>query len=88
MGFCFRHKLNGKKNKVDDFPKKKPCAYSRQKLTECLSSPSDNEDLKDNVEKPLSKSLVGGSMNVLKTRVIAVGHPERVAQGVTLFYHF
>lgn len=37
----------------------------------CLSNVSNNEDFKDDsCVSPLSKSLVGGSMNICKTRIL------------------
>lgn len=79
---CLRHKLNCKKNKIDDYPIRKPNSYSAQRLNAHLSNVS-NEDIEDEpCPKPLSKSLVGGSMNICKTRVIAFLQPERVVQGL------
>ncbi|KAF7843627.1 protein PHYTOCHROME-DEPENDENT LATE-FLOWERING isoform X1 [Senna tora] len=75
-----RHQLNCKKNKVDDYPIKKKNSYSPQHLSLCLSNASNNEGLKDET-KSLSKSLVGGSMNVSKVRVLTFLLPERVVQG-------
>ncbi|KAF3451997.1 hypothetical protein FNV43_RR08093 [Rhamnella rubrinervis] len=75
-----RHKLNCKKNKVDDYPIRKPNSYPAQQLNAHLSDVS--EDFKDEpCPMPLSKSLKGGSMNICKTRVIAFLQPERVVQG-------
>ncbi|KAK4838154.1 hypothetical protein QYF36_011489 [Acer negundo] len=76
-----RYKLSSKKNKVDDYPIRKPRAFSAQNLSVCLSNALNNEDFKNDLW-PLSKSLVGGSMNNCKTRVINfLRHPERIVQG-------
>lgn len=76
-----RHQLNCKKNKVDDYPIRKLNSYSPQNLAVCLSNASSNEGLKDET-KSLSRSLVGGSMNVSKIRVLTFWLPERVVQGM------
>ncbi|KAI4355402.1 hypothetical protein L6164_004181 [Bauhinia variegata] len=76
-----RHQLNCKKNKVDDYPIRKQ-NYSPQLLANYLSNTSNGEDLKDDASsRSLSKSLVGGSMNVCKIRVLNFVLPERVVQG-------
>ncbi|KAK0598768.1 hypothetical protein LWI29_037829 [Acer saccharum] len=76
-----RYKLSSKKNKVDDYPIRKPRTYSAQYLSAYLSNASNNEDFKNDAW-PLSKSLVGDSMNICKTRVINFHrHPERIVQG-------
>ncbi|CAI0470787.1 unnamed protein product [Linum tenue] len=81
-----RHKLHGKKNKVDDYPRKqKTC--NPQLLGACLSNPSNNEDFKDDSEeKQLSNSLVGGSRNAPKMRVMNFMQGERVLQGNVVAY--
>lgn len=80
---CLRHKLNCKKNKVDDYHIGKPNSYSAQHLAAHLANVTNNEDFKDEpCPKPLSKSLVGGSMNICKTRVINFFQRERVVQGL------
>ncbi|KAJ9179433.1 hypothetical protein P3X46_011221 [Hevea brasiliensis] len=66
-----RHQLNCKKNKVDDYSVRKPNIYLHQNLTACLASLSNSEDVKDDASvRKLSKSIVGGSMNVCKMRII------------------
>lgn len=70
LAFCVRYQLNGKKNKVDNYSRK-PNSYPAQHLMACLSNVSNNEDFKDDsCVSPLSKSLVGGSMNICKTRIL------------------
>ncbi|XP_043720527.1 protein PHYTOCHROME-DEPENDENT LATE-FLOWERING-like isoform X2 [Telopea speciosissima] len=77
-----RHQLGCKKNKVDDHPAvKKPMVYSTQQLSFSLSN-VNNEDLKDAAcERPLSKSFIGGSMNICKTRVLTFLQTEHRFQG-------
>ncbi|XP_044500221.1 protein PHYTOCHROME-DEPENDENT LATE-FLOWERING-like [Mangifera indica] len=75
-----RYQLNSKKNKVDDCQMRKPNTYSTQNLLVCLRSVSNNEDFKDEL-RPLSKSLLGGSMNISKSRVLNFVIPERILQG-------
>nr|XP_043624431.1 protein PHYTOCHROME-DEPENDENT LATE-FLOWERING-like [Erigeron canadensis] len=75
-----RHQLNCKKNKVDDY--RKTTSFPTQQLQHYLYDDHNSENLKDDTCKmPLSKSLVGGSMNVCKTRVLNFVHSERVPQG-------
>ncbi|KAK9099588.1 hypothetical protein Syun_026633 [Stephania yunnanensis] len=77
-----RHGLNVKKNKVDDYPVHRATGYSTELLSSHLSSASSSEDFKDSSCRwPLSKSLVGGSMNVRKIRVMDFVHGERRLQG-------
>ncbi|KAK9101594.1 hypothetical protein Scep_025024 [Stephania cephalantha] len=77
-----RHGLNVKKNKVDDYPVHRAMGYSTELLSSHLSSASSSEDFKDSSCRwPLSKSLVGGSMNVRKIRVMDFVHGERRLQG-------
>lgn len=76
----FRHKLNCKRNKVDNYSIRKPNAYQAHHLKALLSKNDDYSD--DTCKMPLSKSLLGGNMNVLKTRMLVFVQPERVLQGV------
>lgn len=77
---AMRHQLNCKKNKVDEYPRK-PRAFSKQELLVRLSTAANNEYVKDETcTKPMSESLVGGSMNVCKIRVLNV-QPDRTVQG-------
>ncbi|KAL6568319.1 hypothetical protein OROHE_004003 [Orobanche hederae] len=77
-----RCQLNHKKNKVDEYTRRKPNAYSAQELMRYLSSDSNNEILNDETYK-LSKSLIAGSMNVSKTRIMNFIQTERIIQGNT-----
>lgn len=84
--FPFRYQLNCKKNKVDEYPIRKPITYSAQQLMSVLSSDSNNENLKDDSCKMLlSKSLVGGNINACRTRILNFMQTERVMQGVLTF---
>ncbi|CAH8334593.1 unnamed protein product [Eruca vesicaria subsp. sativa] len=74
-----KYQLNCKKHKVDEYSRR-PRSYVPQRLMACFSSLSNNEDFKDE-EKALSKSILGGSMNTCKTRVINFLRMERVMQG-------
>lgn len=77
-----RHRLYRKKNKVDDLAMVKPCVYQTQELQGHLSTDSSNEIFKDDMNKfPLSKSLVGGSTNICKTRVLNFIQSEHIIQG-------
>ncbi|KAK4269052.1 hypothetical protein QN277_022257 [Acacia crassicarpa] len=75
-----RHKLNCKKNKVEDYLIRKQNSYSPQNVAVRLAEAFSNEGLNDDT-KSLSKSLVGGSMNVSKIRISSFWLPERVLQG-------
>ncbi|CAI9766058.1 unnamed protein product [Fraxinus pennsylvanica] len=77
-----RYQLNSKKKKVDQYPLRKPNTFTAQQLLIHLSSDSNNENLKDETCKmPLSRSLVGGNMNVPKIRILNFFQTERVLQG-------
>jgi len=77
--------LNCKKNKVDEYSRK-PHTFSKQELLARLSTAANNEYVKDeSCTKPMSESLVGGSMNVCKIRVLNV-QPERTVQGLPSIY--
>lgn len=80
--FCSisRYQLNCKKHKVDEYSRR-PRSYAQQSLMLCLSKLSNNEDFKDE-DKALSKSILGGSMNTCKTRVLNFVRVERVMQGL------
>lgn len=83
ISFPFRCQLTFKKNKVDEYPIRKPNSFSAQQLKSLLSSDSNNENLKDDSCKMLlSKSLVGGNINACKTRILNIIQTERVMQGV------
>ncbi|CAM8906793.1 unnamed protein product [Rhodiola kirilowii] len=75
-----RYNLNAKKNKVDNYIRK-PIAHSPQLVAQALALVSAIEDIKDDIW-PLSKSIVSGSMNAPKTRVLNFMQPERVVQVV------
>ncbi|KAI3803322.1 hypothetical protein L1987_31472 [Smallanthus sonchifolius] len=75
-----RYQLNMKKNKVDEY--RRNLAFSTKELSHHLFNDLNIENTKDEAcRTPLSKSLVGGSMNVCKTRVLNFVQTERVLQG-------
>ncbi|KAK9734435.1 hypothetical protein RND81_04G139400 [Saponaria officinalis] len=83
-----RHQLNYKKNKVEEFPKK-PRAFSAHRLQGCLASTANNEYYDGS--RALSRSLIGGNVNVCKMRVVSLlsdiqGHmlPARVRTSMIL----
>lgn len=79
--FGIRYQLNRIKNKVDDYPGKGPTQHSTQELAIWLSDPFNGEDFTDR-RKPLSKSLIGGTINTCKNRTISFMRNERVHQGL------
>ena len=76
-----RHQLNLKKNKADDYSIRKQNTYSPQPLAAYLANATNNEGLIDETCS-LSKSLIGGSVNVCKMRALTFWLPERVFQGL------
>ncbi|KAL8242732.1 hypothetical protein R6Q59_013034 [Mikania micrantha] len=78
-----RYQLNMKKNKVDEY--KDTTSYSSQELNHFLYNDQNNENPNDeDCKMPLSKSLVGGSMNVCKTRVMDFMQTEQRGNVVSL----
>ncbi|KAL3632864.1 hypothetical protein CASFOL_025848 [Castilleja foliolosa] len=75
-----RCQLNCNRNKVNEYPIRKTNAYSPQLLMSRLPSDSNDEILKDETYL-LSKSLIGGNMNVSKTRILNCIQTERIIQG-------
>ncbi|KAG4379569.1 hypothetical protein GLYMA_16G010400v4 [Glycine max] len=77
-----RHQLNFKKNKVDDYPIKKQNPYVPNNLSALLANANatNNEGLPEE-SISISKSLIGGSMNACKMRILNFCVPERVVQG-------
>lgn len=80
--FCFviRYQLNVKKNKIDDYPAKEPIKHSMQQLAACLSESFNAEDYTDQA-RPMSRSLIGGTINTCKTRTMSFVYTERMYQG-------
>ncbi|XP_068663616.1 protein PHYTOCHROME-DEPENDENT LATE-FLOWERING-like [Aristolochia californica] len=77
-----RYQLNCRKHKVDDYHVMKSSTYSTQQLSFCLSNSPNNEDFKEaNTMYPMSKSLIGGSINACKSRIINFMHTEHIYQG-------
>lgn len=77
-----RHKANNRKEtKIDDYPlRKQNKSWNLPCVADALEKASSNEGLIDDT-KSLSKSVIGGSMNVGKIRSISFWFPERVIQG-------
>ncbi|OIS97163.1 hypothetical protein A4A49_08145, partial [Nicotiana attenuata] len=77
-----RFQFNRKKNKVDEYSRRKQNVYPAQQLLLHLSNNSNNENFKDEpCRMALSKSLFGGSMNICKKRVLTFLQTEEVLQG-------
>ncbi|KAI3879410.1 hypothetical protein MKW92_012625 [Papaver armeniacum] len=77
-----RHQLNCKKKKEDSISVRKPASYSTHLVSMCLSDVSDTEELREpNCITQLSKSLVGGSMNICKVRALNFCQNEHKFQG-------
>ncbi|XP_072977572.1 protein PHYTOCHROME-DEPENDENT LATE-FLOWERING [Typha angustifolia] len=76
-----RCQLNIRKKKVDNFPARKPMAYERQQLAYCLSDSCIAEDFTDPV-RPISRSLLGGTINTYKNRIMNFVRTEHIYQGV------
>ncbi|XP_048139527.1 protein PHYTOCHROME-DEPENDENT LATE-FLOWERING [Rhodamnia argentea] len=81
-----RHQLNRKENKAD-YPVRKPGPFPTDSLLLSLHNVSNDENFKeDSCARPLSKSLVGGSTNICKTRFLNFVQPERYLQGNVVSY--
>jgi hypothetical protein len=78
-----RHKLHFKMKKPDQLIKKQN-TYAPQRVAAHLANAANNEGLIDD-SSSLSKSLVGGSMNASKMRVLSFRWNERVVQGLLQF---
>lgn len=76
----YRHQLHFKPKKPDQ-PIKKQNTYSSQRVAAHLANATNNEGLIDE-SSSLSKSLLGGSMNACKMRVLSFIWNERVVQGL------
>lgn len=82
--YC-RHQLNLKKSKVNDYPIRKSSTYSAHHLATHLANSSINDDLKDDAcPRKMSKSLIGGSLNACKRRVLTFMLQDRTPQGLQL----
>lgn len=78
-----RHQLNLKKSKVNDYPIRKSSTYSAHHLATHLANSSINDDLKDDAcPRKMSKSLIGGSLNACKRRVLTFMLQDRTPQGM------
>ncbi|GAB2253541.1 hypothetical protein Droror1_Dr00006388 [Drosera rotundifolia] len=74
-----RHQLNRRKTKVDELSRK-PHIFFPQHVSTCLSSLETNENIEDDSVKSLSKSVVGGSANSYKIRVLSFVQAEHTSQ--------
>ncbi|PKI43800.1 hypothetical protein CRG98_035811 [Punica granatum] len=82
-----RYQLNQKKGKGDDYPIRNPGPFPTDGLMLGLSNISSNEDFKDDsCTRPLSKLLLGGSMNTCKTRLLNCVLGDRVVQGTVVSF--
>ncbi|XAR49868.1 hypothetical protein NMG60_11004036 [Bertholletia excelsa] len=78
-----RHQINRRKNKVDEHPvRKTTTTYPVQQISVLLSTDPNSENFRDETcTMPLSKSLVGGNVNVCKIRVLSFMQNERTLPG-------
>ncbi|KAL9263261.1 PHYTOCHROME-DEPENDENT LATE-FLOWERING-like protein [Drosera capensis] len=74
-----RHQLNRRKTKVDELSRK-PHMFFPQHVSACLSSLETNDNIEDDSVKSLSKSVVGGSANSYKIRVLSFVQAEHASQ--------
>ncbi|CAN6451395.1 unnamed protein product [Victoria cruziana] len=82
-----RHGLHCKKNKVDEFHERKPLSHSADLIDMRLSAALSSDDVNEAMStKSLSRSLLGGSMNVCKTRILDCVRSKQMvhANGVTV----
>lgn len=70
-----RYQLNVKKTKIDKFPAKKAVGLPTQHLALFLNNAYNADDFIDEM-KPLSRSLVGGNINICKARTIEFMHTD------------
>ncbi|KAI3945516.1 hypothetical protein MKW98_018333 [Papaver atlanticum] len=77
-----RHQLNCKKKKEDSISVTKPASYSTHLISLGLSDVSTTEEFREpNCITQLSKSVVGGSMNICKVRALNFCQNEHKFQG-------
>ncbi|WVZ58745.1 hypothetical protein U9M48_008985 [Paspalum notatum var. saurae] len=74
-----RYQLHNKKKKVDTIPQRKPITKS-QEVVRCLSSCFHTEDYIDTT-RPLCNSMISGTINTCKSRVINFVSTNRIYQG-------
>ena len=70
---------------MDEYPIRKPSTYPTQPLSVLLSSDANSENFRDETCS-LSKSLVGGNMNICKIRVLNIVQTDRILQGGIRLY--
>lgn len=76
-----RYQINARKNKVENYPARKPRQYSYQQVAVSLSNSLNSEDFTDLTDS-LSRSIRGGNINTCKTRLITFIRSERFYQAV------
>jgi hypothetical protein len=81
--FLFRYHLHSKKNKVDKIPQRKPLVGVNQDVAKCLSSCFHTDDYLDTT-RPLCNSMISGSINTWKTRIINFLSTNCMYQGTIL----
>ncbi|KAF3792302.1 hypothetical protein EJ110_NYTH00435 [Nymphaea thermarum] len=83
-----RYGLHCKKNKVDEIHERKPLSHSADLIVMHLSAAQNSDDVNNDAmcTKSLSKSLLGGSMNACKTRILDCVRPKQIvhANGMTV----
>ncbi|KAI0507372.1 hypothetical protein KFK09_013495 [Dendrobium nobile] len=72
-----RYQKNARKNKVENYPARKPRAYSNQQVEVSLSNSLNSEDFTDPTDT-LSRSIRGGNINTCKTRLVTFIRAERL----------
>ncbi|XP_062201424.1 protein PHYTOCHROME-DEPENDENT LATE-FLOWERING-like isoform X2 [Phragmites australis] len=75
-----RYQLHNKKNKVDKIPQKKSMVNASQDVARFLSSCFHTEDYIDTI-RPLCNSMISGTINTCKTRIINFVGTNRMYQG-------
>jgi hypothetical protein len=87
LHILFRYQLLNKKNKVDKISQKKTITnQSHPDVARCLNSCFHSEDYIDTT-RPLCNSMISGTINTCKTRVINFVSTNRMYQGM-LYRHF
>ncbi|KAL6883706.1 hypothetical protein ACP4OV_011120 [Aristida adscensionis] len=75
-----RYQLHNKKNKVEKIPPRKPMVNANQDVAGYLSSCFHTEDYIDTT-RPLCNSIINGTINTCKTRIINFVSTNRMYQG-------
>ncbi|XP_022964273.1 uncharacterized protein LOC111464340 isoform X1 [Cucurbita moschata] len=78
-----RHQLNHKKSKANEYSVRKSNTYPTHNLATHLANSSIVDDVKDDAcPRKMSKSLIGGSLNACKRRVLTFMLQDRLPQGM------